>query len=180
MHKPYILFLLIFLSSNIYSQTQKNIFIGIQPGVTVEPFYEKGELDINILPVVFETRIGDRTNLRFLPLVNLHSGGTENGISDVGLFTVLPIFLNDVERMEDHTFGFYVGPVLGLGRNLLNDHYTSTLAVEPGYMFESEKSFTITMGMQLGASHFFYDSAPNEWTFHWGPKVTFGYWLKKY
>lgn len=172
-----LLILFIFLIRFSYSQTERRAFAGLQPAITVEPFYEDGELDINVFPIIFESRIGQRTNIRFVPIVNYHIGGTENGLSDLSLFTVIPVFLNKAESLSDKTFGFYMGPVLGFGRNILNDHYTLTLAMEPGYMFEAEKSFTITLGLQLGGSYFNYDAKPNKWVFHWGPKVTFGFWL---
>ena len=172
------IFILI-LSSNLFGQSKRPIFIGIQPAITIEPFYEEGELDVNIFPLVLETRIGHRTNLRFVPIANYHIGGLENGFSDIGLFAVLPIFFKKAESLTAKTDGFYIGPVLGFGRNLLNEHYTTTLAVEPGYMFKAEKSFTITLGLQLGSSHFAYDAQPNKWVFHWGPKISFGFGLIK-
>jgi len=70
-----------------------------------------------------------------------------------------------------------LGYYLGLGRILINDHYTTTVAIEPGYMWETKKSFTITLGAQFGGSYFGYDSKPNKWVTHWGPKVTFGLWI---
>ena len=86
-------------------------------------------------------------------------------------------FFKEIENRQDIPKGFYLGPVLGFGRNLLNEHFTTTLAAEPGYMFETRKSFTIVLGIQLGASYFHYDSQPNKWVLHWGPKVTFGFWV---
>jgi hypothetical protein len=165
--------------TDAYGQTRTPVLLGVQPGVTIEPFYEEGELDVNVFPLLIEVPIGTRTNIKLAPLVNYHIGGEENGVSDVGLYTVFPIFIKERENREDVPFGFYVGPVLGFGRNLLNDHYTTTLAVEPGYMFEAKKSFTITLGVQFGASHFAYDNQPNKWVFHWGPKITFGFWTRR-
>ena len=170
--------LLIISITNLYGQTKKSIYLGIQPSITVEPFYEEGELDINVFPLIFETPISQRINLRIVPMVNYHIGGVENGISDLSIFTVLPFFLKKNEENENvKPYGFYVGPVLGFGRNLINDHYTTTIALEPGYMWEAKKSFTITLGAQIGASYFGYDSKPNKWVLHWGPKVTFGFWI---
>lgn len=168
---------LIFFINNLYGQNKRSIYVGIQPSITVEPFYEKGELDINVFPFIFETPISQRVNFRVLPMVNYHIGGVENGVSDVSLFTVLPVFFKKNEDENTKPYGFYIGPVLGFGRNLINDHYTTTIALEPGYMWETNKSFTITLGTQIGASHFGYDSKPNKWVLHWGPKVTFGFWI---
>jgi hypothetical protein len=171
------LLLFAILLASASGQSNNNIFVGLQPAVTVEPFYEDGELDINVLPLIYETQIGSRTTIRFAPIVNYHIGGETEGISDVAVFAVLPVFFNKVESVESKPYGFYIGPVLGFGRNLINDHYTTTVAIEPGYMFETDESFTITLGIQFGGSYFGYDSKPNKWLFHWGPKITFGFWL---
>ncbi|PLX11957.1 MAG: hypothetical protein C0598_06940 [Marinilabiliales bacterium] len=167
---------IISLTINTYGQSEKNIFIAFQPAITVEPFYDEGEFDVNIFPFIFETPLGERINIRICPTVNYHFGGSENGVSDLGVFTVFPVFFNKTEEGKK-PFGFYVGPVLGFGRNLINEHYTTTLAIEPGYMFESKKKFTISLGIQLGGSYFTYDNNPDKWVFHWGPKVSFGFWL---
>jgi hypothetical protein len=172
-----IILLFVIFVENVYGQTKKPTLIGIQPSITVEPFYEKGELDINIFPLVLEIPIGQRINFRFLPLANYHLGGEKNGFSDIGFYTVLPIFFNRRETTEIKPYGFYIGPVIGLGRNFINDHYTATFALEPGYLFQAKKSFTISIGCQFGASYFVYDSEPDKWIFHWGPKVTFGFWI---
>jgi hypothetical protein len=129
--------------------------------------------------VALETPIGPRINIKLAPIVNYHVGGETNGFSDIGVFMVLPVFFREREKREDMPYGFYLGPALGFGRNLLNDHYTATLAIEPGYMFETKESFTITLGIQFGASYFMYDSQPNKWVFHWGPKITFGFWIRR-
>lgn len=127
--------------------------------------------------MVLEASIGLRTNLKVTPIVNYHFGGQTNGLSDIGLFTVLPIFFKKKEIRSDRPYGFYVGPVLGFGRNLINDHYTTTVALEPGYLFKAEKRFTIALGLQLGGSFFSYENQANKWVTHWGPKVSFGYWV---
>lgn len=160
-----------------FCQSNTPVFIGIQPSVTVEPFYDKGEFDLDIVPLVFEASIGLRTNIKITPIVNYHFGGITKGISDIGAFLVLPIFFKAKETRTDRPFGFYLGPVIGFGRNLLNNHYTTTLGIEPGYMFETKKRFTISMGLQLGGSYFTYDAIPNKWYTHWGPKISFGFWI---
>ena len=173
----FLVILTLIISRQSFGQSNTPIFIGIQPNITVEPFYEKGELDIDILPLVLEASIGLRTNLKITPLVNYHVGGQTNGVSDIGVFVVLPIFFKKKENRSDKPHGFYVGPVLGFGRNLINDRNTTTLAVEPGYLFKAERRFTISLGLQLGGSYFSYDSQPNEWVTHWGPKIGFGFWI---
>lgn len=160
-----------------YGQSNTPIFIGIQPNITVEPFYEEGEFDVDIVPIVFEASVGLRTNIKITPTLNYHFGGTTNGISDVGANVVIPFFLKAKDTRADRPYGFYLGPVIGFGRNLMNSHYTTTIGAEPGYMFETKKRFTISMGLQLGGSYFSYDAEPNKWVTHWGPKFSFGFWI---
>jgi hypothetical protein len=162
---------------NTYGQSGIPVLLGVQPGITVEPFYEEGELDINVFPLLVETPIGSRINIKLSPIVNYHIGGEKNGFSDIGIFTVFPVFFNERDKREDRPYGIYIGPVLGFGRNLINEHFTTTLAIEPGYMFESKRRFSLSLGIQFGASYFSYDAKPNKWVFHWGPKITFGFWL---
>jgi hypothetical protein len=162
---------------NTFGQSGIPILLGIQPGITVEPFYEEGELDVNVFPLLFETPIASRVNIKLSPIINYHIGGEENGFSDIGIFTVFPVFFKARGKRTDRPYGIYIGPVLGFGRNLINKHYTTTLAIEPGYMFESKRRFSITLGIQFGASYFSYDANPNKWVFHWGPKITLGFWL---
>ena len=170
------LFILI-IWGRCHCQSNTPIFLGFQPNVTVEPFYDKGEFDLDIIPIVFEASVGLRTNLKITPNLNYHFGGTTNGISDLGANLVIPFFLKAREMKADRPFGFYLGPVLGFGRNLINRHYTTTIGVEPGYMFETKNRFTISIGLQLGGSYFSYDKKPNKWVSHLGPKFSFGFWI---
>ena len=174
------LFLLFTLSSSFYvSNAQTHVFLGFQPSITVEPFYEKGEFDVNIFPLIAEKPITNRINVRIVPMLNYHFGDENTGLSDVGGSVVLPVFFRKKDSSDKQTYGFYIGPVAGYGRNLINDHYTLTLALEPGYMLRSDKRFTLTFGCQFGASHFNYDELENKWTSHFGPKISLGFWLGK-
>lgn len=158
------------------AQAQRPIFLGIQPGMTVEPFYEEGEFDLNIVPLVIEKPISQRINLRLITLANYHFGA-ENGFSDIGGQLVAPIFIKKMESKNDLPVGFYVGPILGFGRNLINDHYTLTTGIEPGYLFDVTEKFNLSLGMQLGGSYFMYDNKPSIWRQHFGIKVNLGIWL---
>ena len=82
-----------------WGQSGKPVLLGIQPSITIEPFYEEGELDINVFPFILETPIGSRINIRLTPIVNYHIGGERNGVSDIGLFTVLPVFIKKRETL---------------------------------------------------------------------------------
>ncbi|MBK7880585.1 MAG: hypothetical protein IPJ83_08525 [Saprospiraceae bacterium] len=90
-HK-YILFFLLIIPLKTLAQN-KNHYIGINPNVTVEPFYNKGELDINIFPFVYQLTVTKRADLRFTSILNLGIRNNGNDISHFGLETAIPIFL---------------------------------------------------------------------------------------
>ena len=186
MNRPTILywiFLLNFLlltgRSLAQPQEKKPVFIGIQPGYTAEPFYTENELDINVMPLLVQIPVSKRVDLRAVTLVNYHLGGKKNGVSDVGMQFVLPVFFKKKEESKNISGGFYAGPVIGLGRNLLYDHNTLILAVEPGYQFPTQKRFSIALGLQLGATYFDYFNQASVWRNHFGIKVNIGFWVNK-
>lgn len=170
--------LLLISNTLIYAQEKRPIFIGIQPSFTKETFYEEGEFDINIVPLIVQIPLGKLIDIRAVSEVNYHFGTTK-GISDVGVQFVLPVYFKKKEITKIASHGFYAGPVLGLGTNLLNDHNTLTIAVEPGYMFKANKNFTLALGLQLGASYFDYFNKSNVWYSHLGIKINIGFWVNQ-
>lgn len=175
----YVIYLLFFTSSVIaQAQEKRPVFIGLQPSITKETFYEDDEFDINIVPLIVQVPVGKRIDIRATSEVNYHFGPT-NGISDVGVQFVMPVYLKKKENTKTISHGFYAGPVLGLGTNLIDDHNTLTIAVEPGYFFKASKSFSLALGLQLGASYFDYFDQPNAWYSHFGFKINIGFWVNK-
>jgi hypothetical protein len=169
--------LYIFQSTIGLCQEKKPVFLGLQPSITQEKFYDDDEFDINILPVTVEFPVSKRADLRFTSILNYHIGGEEEGISDVSFQMLAPIFFIKKEIVNEKSYGFYIAPVGGYGRNLLNDHHTYLLAVEPGYLFKTEKSFTLSLGIQFGGSYFDFDDGQDGWEQHFGVKVNLGFWL---
>ena len=173
----FIICIVMLFVSKSWAQEKKPLFLGIQPSVTKEQFYDEGEFDINIIPFVLQMPLTMKFDLRLTTLGNYHFGGT-TGFSDLGLQLIAPVFMfSKKEATNSKSSGFYVGPVLGFGRNLINDHYTTTVAIEPGYMFSTENRFTIILGLQFGGSYFSYDDQSNIWRNHFGFKLNIGFWL---
>lgn len=170
---------LLICNNYLTAQEKRPIFIGIQPSYTAEQFYEENELDINVIPLLVQFPVAKLVDLRFVTIGNYHIGGEENGFSDIGLQIVMPVFFKKKEEVKTPSKGFYAAPVVGLGRNLINDHNTLTLAAEAGYMFASSKSFSLALGLQFGATYFDYDDQPNVWRNHFGFKVNIGFWVNK-
>jgi hypothetical protein len=173
-----LLFIAILLTVNIcFAQERKPVFVGLQPSITKEKFYDENEFDINVIPIVVEIPIAKRMDLRINTIANYHFGRTEKQFSDIGFQALAPIFLRKKEIVNAPSGGFYIAPVGGYGRNLINDHHTYLIAVEPGYLFPTQKSFTLSIGVQLGGSYFDYDVEPAKWEQHFGVKINLGFWI---
>lgn len=57
--------ILVICKNPLLAQDDKRFnFIGINPSVTVEPFYDKGEFDINIFPIVYQRSLTKRLDIR--------------------------------------------------------------------------------------------------------------------
>lgn len=166
------------ITTPIYAQEKRPVFIGVQPSFTKETFYEKDEFDINIVPLMLQIPVGRLIDLRVTSEVNYHFGPTK-GISDVGAQFVAPVYFKKRDNSKTISHGFYAGPVIGLGTNLINDHNTLTVAVEPGYMFKANKSFSLALGLQFGGSYFDYFEKANVWRSHIGFKINIGFWINR-
>lgn len=161
---------------NAIAQSEKPSFlIGLNPSVTVEPFYESGEFDVNILPVVFQKRLGQYVDLRLTSILNLGVRGEGNQISHYGLEIAAPIFFKKNER--PYSQGFYGAPILSLAQNRLEQHHNVGLWVEPGYQFFFENRFSLSLGLQFGGTYFNYSTQEDSWGAHFGVKVIIGRWI---
>lgn len=165
-------------SFKLIAQTEhRPNFIGVNPSVTVEPFYEKGELDLNIFPLVYQRPLNNRFDIRFTSIVNLGIRNTKTNISHLGLETALPIFFKAKENKNDASKGFYAAPVISLTRNLNESHNNIGIWAEPGYNILFENKFALSIGVQYGTTYFKYDNGKTKWANHFGVKVVFGKWL---
>ncbi len=152
-------------------------FVGVQPGITKEKFYMENEFDMNVIPIVVQTPLTKRFDLRQVTLVNYHFG-EQNRFSDIGINVIAPYTFRTKENILDRTYGFYLGPMIGVSRNNLNMHNTLNLAGELGYMFEASKRFTLSLGVQYGRTYFDYDRSPGVWREHLAlTKINLGFWV---
>jgi hypothetical protein len=177
----YVIFLTIILfffvnPLNAQSENKSN-FIGLNPSVTVEPFYDIGELDINILPIVYQTSLTKRLDVRITSILNLGIRNEGNEISHFGLETALPIFFKAKQDKSESSNGFFVAPVVSLTRNRMEEHNNIGLWVEPGYHLLFANNFAISFGLQFGGTYFSYDNGQTKWGNHFGVKVIFGKWI---
>lgn len=171
---------LLLLSNTLiaYSQHQKKAcFIGLNPSITVEPYYEKGELDLNILPLVFQKTLTERIDFRASTIFNYGLRNTTNEISHFGGQIALPIYLKMKENLTSPSKGFYCAPGMGFARNRIEGHTNIGFWLEPGYTLMVSDTWSISIGAQLGATHFNYDNGTQKWDQHFGIKIVFGNWL---
>ena len=169
---------LVIYNNPLFSQEEDRFnFIGINPSVTVEPFYEKGELDINIFPIVYQRPLTKRVDLRLTSILNLGIRNEENQLSHIGLETGFPLFLKPKEIKKEASKGFFVAPILSLSRNRMEAHNNLGIWIEPGYNLLFDSNFAMSFGLQLGGTYFDYDNGQTKWGNHFGIKIIIGKWL---
>jgi hypothetical protein len=173
----YIILFLGVISLTANAQKAMPIFLGINPSVTVEPYYNKGELDVGVLPLVFSTSLSHRLDVRLSTILNLGIRQTENEISHYGFEVALPVFFLKKAEMKLPSQGFFLAPGIALTKNRLENHSNLSFLLEPGYHLLVTKRFALSFGLQLGATHFNYGDKPDKWSNHFGVKVIAGWWL---
>ena len=157
-----------FFYTYIHAKGNSGYFIGINPSVTVEPFYNKGEYDINIFPLVYEKPFTENIGLRLGTILNLGIRDNGNRLSHYGVETALPISLFN---------GFYMAPVISATRNNIELHENLGLWIETGYGLNFENNFSLVLGLQLGETYFNYDNDSSKWDNHFGFKAIIGKWF---
>jgi len=152
------------------------VFIGVQPSFTKEKYYEKDAFDINIIPLVLQTKLNRKMDVRFVTLINYHFGN-EKGLNSIGFELLVPYYLLPQDYTGYPSYGLYIAPVGAYSINPDKQFSTVTLAVEPGYIFIPDQRFTLSLGIQAGASHMDVIQGEDTWQSHYGMKVNIGIWL---
>jgi hypothetical protein len=171
--------LLVFCLSNaIYAHNiQRNCFIGLNPSITVEPFYKTGEFDVNIVPIVYQQTLTKQIGIRVSTILNYGVRQTSDRISHMGCQIALPFFFNPNNGATTPPQGLFLAPGMGITRNILENHTNEGLWIEPGYNLLVNNKWAVIFGAQLGATYFRYDNGTKKWGSHFGIKVIIGRWL---
>ncbi|MBN2662757.1 MAG: hypothetical protein JXR68_03830 [Bacteroidales bacterium] len=167
--------ILICISVNVFAQ--RNLFIGFEPSVTVEKYYDKNEFDVNIFPAIFRIPVSKKLDFRISTISNYHFSKTDNGLSNLGISFGLPFYFSKKTSLMDKSKGFYLSANYGNTRNLFHKHYALTFALEPGYSFAWESKFAFHIGLQYGRTLFINDFSQNEWGPHFGLNFHLGWWI---
>ena len=152
-------------------------FFGINPSVTVEPYYNQGEFDINIFPLIYQRSLTKRFDLRLNSILNLGIRNNKNNISHFGLEAGLPIFFKSKKDKRESSKVFFVAPVFSLTRNRIEEHHNLGLWIEPGYNLLFDNNVAMSFGLQLGGTYFTYDNGQTNWGNHFGVKIIMGRWF---
>lgn len=178
MKRLLIVIILIHVQCSLKAQNEGDFnFIGLNPSLTIEPFYEKGEMDINIFPVVYQRPLTKRVDIRFTSICNLGIRNAGNEISHLGLETAFPVFFRAKEDKKVSSKGFFVAPIVSLTRNRIEAHNNIGLWLEPGYHLLFDNKVAMSFGLQLGATYFDYNDGATKWRNHFGFKLIVGKWF---
>lgn len=170
--------ILLALNSNLKAQDEvTKHFIGINPSITAEPFYEKGEVDINIFPLVYQRILNNCVDLRITSILNLGIRNNGNSLSIYGFEMATPIFFSQKVKKSNCYRGLFIAPILSLIRYSKEEHSNIGIWFESGYNILMDKYFSLSLGVQFGATCFSYDDDSNKWRNHFGIKIVFGKWL---
>lgn len=181
MNKICISLLLVIFSFNLFNHhliaDETATFWGLNPSITVEPFYAKGEMDINILPIIFQKTITENLDIRVSSILNYGVRQSANKISHLGAQVLFPYYFSSKTELTKPSSGLYLAPVLGITRNILEKHNNIGLHLEPGYNIMITEDWSISFGIQLGVTYFMYDADSNKLRSHFGIKITIGKWI---
>jgi hypothetical protein len=175
-----IFMLIIILSLNSILKAQDEVtkhFIGINPSITAEPFYEKGEVDINIFPLVYQRILINRVHLRLTSILNLGIRNDGNSLSIYGIEMAIPYYFSQKVNKYNPSRGLFIAPTLSFVRYSKQEHSNIGIWFESGYNILIDKSLSLSLGLQFGATYFSYDNDANKWRNHFGIKIVLGKWL---
>lgn len=157
-------------------EIKRQYFLGLQPSFTKEKFYADNEFDINVFPLVLQTGISKKVDVRLTTLANYHFGNAAQ-FSDLGIELATPVFWKKKESAKSKSKGIFLSPVLGLSNNQMNQHNTINAIVEGGYFFLIGKKLALSASLQYGRSFFYYHDGTSKDVEHFGVKVNIGLWL---
>jgi hypothetical protein len=164
--------LLFGLILSLAGQSEKKLFIGIQPDITREiKNNEEKVFSVNVFPLVVQYYAMEEISLRISPIVNLQSD--INSFSNLGAQFAMPLYL--FPNRENLLRGLFTAPLVGISRNVATASNEITCAVEPGYSWILPGGFSMNLGAQLGATYFTADDVNQGWRNHTGIKFSLGY-----
>jgi hypothetical protein len=162
----------------LFAQREKTPnFFGINPSITVEPYYNKGEFDVNILPLVWQKPLFYRMDLRLTSILNLGVRETGNVISHYGMEFAGVFLMKRKTEKSDCSSSWFAAPIISVSHNNIENRSSVGLWLEPGYAILFDNKFALSLGIQFGATSFISEQNEVSWGNHFGFKVVFGKWF---
>lgn len=153
------------------------LFVGLQPSVTVEPYYPDGVFDLNAAPVCVEWRAAASISLRAAPLLTFRFGVPDGpSLAHLGFELGAPIHLAAQQAAEPPS-GPWVGPGTALTRNVLDRHWTTGLHLDAGWALRPSSRLALLFSLQAGGTLFVPDEGGLELKEHLGFKAAVGWWF---
>ncbi len=158
----------------------KSNYIGILPSVLIEPYDNIDAVEINILPLVYEYKIGQGIGIQFRPIVNYRFFKIKSGISQTGATVLLNKYFYSL-------FGhnFWLTPQMAIfytyTYNQIDKIQTMTLGVEPGVLMKFSDVFSFSLNLQPGINYYpdayskAFVESKNGFKSHFGIIFHFGY-----
>jgi len=131
-------------------------YIGLQPGIdrlVFEQFdgYAEYAWDIDLVPVTVEYALNRHWGLCLHTILNLENRPYQypSVLSSFGIEVALPYYLSLKNSEEGHR-GFFVGPTLTPGYNLLNKYHSLKVGGSVGYSLLFANKWSFSVAVQAG------------------------------
>jgi hypothetical protein len=153
--------------------TWPETMVGVRPAVTVEPDYPKGVFDVNLAPFCAEVGVaGSPFAVRADLVCTVQLGGKAPVVENVGFYLGVPWY-PFTAGAERHS-GFFVGPKVGLCRNLPGGFWSTGPSVELGWAFDFG-DFALSACAEGGATVFLEEGEPPRLAGHGGLSCIAGF-----
>ncbi|MEM8523355.1 MAG: hypothetical protein AAGG68_01870 [Bacteroidota bacterium] len=152
-----ILFLLIFLNHKLLGQKEnlRSNYVGLMPSILVEPYDTINAIEVNVLPFVYEFRIGEKNDIgiQLRPILNYRFFEEQSGFSQVGGSIVANKYF--LKLLDDD---FWLKPQMGVyytyAYNQLDKIQAMTLGIEPGAYMIISNQFSLSVNLQPGINYY--------------------------
>lgn len=139
----------------LQAQSNHHDFIGLAPLFQKTLQYAKGEYDVNVLPLYFETEVDLTAGFRLATQLNLSVRQEEKAaFKNIGVELALPIYYLNLDLNPDditrHRLYAAPGLIFLAGSPYDGINLELTLFLEPGYTIVLNDAYAITAGVQLG------------------------------
>lgn len=146
-----------FINEKAFAQEYKlkGNYLGFIPSFLAEPYDTIDALEINILPFLYELRVGETNDVGFQirPIVNYRFYEFEPGISQVGATFLVNYYVQNM-LSEGHWLVPKIGIYSTYAYNRLDGIQTITLGIEPGAYMHISDHWSISIDLQPGINYY--------------------------